>query len=41
MAADNADKDDVGQFDIKEGKNATGEKKANETTKKSEVSKKP
>jgi hypothetical protein len=41
MAADNIDKDDAGQFDIKDAKNATGEKKASESTKKSEISKKP
>jgi hypothetical protein len=31
----------VGQFDVKEAKNATGEKKPSESTKKSEISKKP
>jgi hypothetical protein len=41
MATDNVDKDDVGHFDLKEAKNATGEKKPTESTKKSEISKKP
>ena len=41
MVAENIDKDDVGQFDIKDGKNGTGEKKASDSTKKSDVSKKP
>jgi hypothetical protein len=41
MAVDSVDKDDLGHFDIKEAKHATGEKKPSESTKKSEISKKP
>ena len=41
MAADNLDQDNVGHFDVKETKNATGEKKGIEVAKKSEISKKP
>ena len=41
MAGETSEKEEVGQFECKEPKSYTGEKKANESAKKSEVAKKP